>query len=103
MYVLGYYKFKCFVYPTSLSCVSHCTDICTVAIKNIRNMHAVSTNQIADILHFNDKGKYRSKIRRIYKRICSTNRSSQQRCSIKKIFLKILQYLQENTCVGVSF
>ena len=29
--------------------------ICTVAIKNIRNMHAVSTNQIADILHFNDK------------------------------------------------
>ena len=29
--------------------------ICTVAIKNIKNMHAVSTNQIADILHFNDK------------------------------------------------
>ena len=28
--------------------------ICTVAIKNIKNMHAVSTNQIADILHFND-------------------------------------------------
>ena len=26
-----------------------------VAIKNIRNMHAVSTNQIANILHFNDK------------------------------------------------
>ena len=26
-----------------------------VAIKNIRDMHAVSTNQIADILHFNDK------------------------------------------------
>ena len=23
-------------------------------IKNMRNMHAVSTNQIADILHFND-------------------------------------------------
>ena len=36
--------------------VSHSIDICTVAIKNIRNMHAVSTNQIADILHFNDKG-----------------------------------------------
>ena len=55
MYVLGWYKFKCFVYPTSLSCVSHSIDICTVAIQNIRNMHAVSTNQIADILHFNNK------------------------------------------------
>ena len=29
-------------------------DICAVAVKNIRNMHAVSTNQIADSLHFND-------------------------------------------------
>ena len=28
---------------------------CTVAIKSIRNMHAVSTNQIEDILHFNYK------------------------------------------------
>ena len=28
--------------------------------------------------------------------------SSHQRCSIKKLFLKILQYSQENTCVGVS-
>ena len=26
-----------------------------VAIKNIKNIHAVSTNQIADVLHFNDK------------------------------------------------
>ena len=58
MYVLGYYKFKCFVYPASLSCVSHSIDICTVAIKNIRNMHAVSTNQIAVIFHFNDKDDY---------------------------------------------
>ena len=30
------------------------TDIFTVAIKSIRNMHVVSSNQIADILHFND-------------------------------------------------
>ena len=44
--------------PASLSCVSYSIDICTVAIKNIRNMHAVSTNQIADILHFNDNGNY---------------------------------------------
>ena len=30
-------------------------------------------------------------------------RSSHHRCSIKKLFLKISQYSQENTCVGVSF
>ena len=26
-----------------------------------------------------------------------------QRCSVKKVFLEILQYSQENTCVRVSF
>ena len=41
--------------PASLSCISHCT----VAVKNIRNMHAVSTKQIAEILHFNDKLVYK--------------------------------------------
>ena len=41
-----------------LCCVSHSIDICTVAIKNIRNMHAASTNQIADIFNFNDKLPY---------------------------------------------
>ena len=30
-------------------------------------------------------------------------RSNHCRCSIKKLFLKILWYWQENTCVGVSF
>ena len=30
-------------------------DVCTVAVKNIKNMHAVSTNQMAGIFHFNDK------------------------------------------------
>ena len=30
-------------------------------------------------------------------------RSSHQRCSIKKVFLKILQNSQENTCARVSF
>ena len=54
MYFLVYYKVKYFVYPASLSCVSHSIDNCTVTIKNIRKMHAVSTNKIADILHFND-------------------------------------------------
>ena len=48
-YILGQCKFKCIVCPTRLSCNSHSIDICTVAIKNIKNMHAVSTNQIADI------------------------------------------------------
>ena len=55
MYVSGKYKFKSLAYPASLSYVSHSIDIFTVAIKNIRNMHAVSTNQIADIFHFNGK------------------------------------------------
>ena len=46
MYGLGYYKFQCFAYPASLSCVSHAINICTVAINKIRNMHALSINQI---------------------------------------------------------
>ena len=54
MYVLGLYKFKCFVYLSSLPCISHSIDVCTVVNKNIRNMHTVSTNQTADILHLND-------------------------------------------------
>ena len=41
-------------------------DICMVAIKNIRNMHAVSTNQIADILHFNDNLDYVSYVTSAY-------------------------------------
>ena len=36
MYVLGLGKFKC--YPAEFSCVSRSIDICTVAIKNTRNM-----------------------------------------------------------------
>ena len=47
-----------FCVSPSLSCVSHSIDTCTVAIRNIGNLHAVSTNQIADILHFNDKSVY---------------------------------------------
>ena len=57
MYVLGYCEFRCFVYPTEHSCVSHSIDISTVSNKNIRNMHAVSINQIAYILLFNDKAE----------------------------------------------
>ena len=36
-------------------------------------------------------------------RVCFTEKSSYRRCSIKKLFLKISQYSQENTCFGVSF
>ena len=32
-----------------------------------------------------------------------TFRSSHRKYSIKRLFLKISQYLQEKTCVGVSF
>ena len=43
----------------SLSCVSHSIDICTVAVKSIRNLKAVSTNQITtDILYFNENALY---------------------------------------------
>ena len=39
---------------------------CTVAINSIKNMHAVSTNQIADILHFSDKKMKDPKISYIF-------------------------------------
>ena len=44
-HILGKYKFRCFVYPASLSCVLYSIDICTVASRKIRNMHDVLTNQ----------------------------------------------------------
>ena len=48
MFFISRLAFLCFTF----------IDICTVAIKNIRNMHAVSTNQIADILRFSDSVIY---------------------------------------------
>ena len=50
MYFLGQYKFRWFVYPTSVSCVSHFVDICKEVIKNTRRMHAALTNQVVDAL-----------------------------------------------------
>ena len=44
MHVIGYYKIQRFGNPAQPSCISHSIDICTVAIKNIKNMHAVSTS-----------------------------------------------------------
>ena len=46
--------------------------------------------------------KYNSKISNIYHYL-KFWKSIINRCSIKKLFSKISQYLQENTCVGVSF
>ena len=43
-----------FCISTLAFCVSHFSDICTEAIKNIRNIHTASANQVADILYFND-------------------------------------------------
>ena len=47
-----------FVYSASLSSARHSIYIYTVAIKNIKKMHAVLTNQIADFLHFKDNSEY---------------------------------------------
>ena len=42
------------------------------------------------------------KVKKCFCRISSFYRSSHGRWSAKKVFLKTLQYSQENTCVGVS-
>ena len=39
-------------------CISRLAFYYTVVIENIKNMYAVSTNQIAVILHYNDKITY---------------------------------------------
>ena len=59
-------------------------------------MHAVSTTQIADILHFNNKTSEMLLIQPDEEAVVRS-------CSAKKMFLKICQYSQENTCVEVSF
>ena len=45
---------------------------------------------------------YRS-IGRTYKNVSVYSKSSHWKCSIKKVFLKVLQYSPKNTCVRVSF
>ena len=45
----------------------------------------------------------RSKVNKYLRRISSFYRRRHRRCSAKKVFLKLLQYSQENTCVRVSF
>ena len=49
------------------------------------------------------KIKNRSKVNKYLRRISSFYRGRHRRCSAKKVFLKLLQYSQENTCVRVSF
>ena len=76
----------------SLSCASHSIDICTVAIKNIRNVHAVSTNQIADILHFNDKKLYillKDDFDCVQVILLKVNFSKKYKSSLGKVTLKI--------------
>ena len=52
----------------------------------------LSLSECGDILHNVYVGKS-----------FNTLEAAVRRCSVKKMFLKILQYLQENTFVGVSF
>ena len=55
------------------------------------------------------RGVFRTCLKSIMEILCKnsqgllTSGSSDKRCSIKKLFLKISQYSQEATCVGVSF
>lgn len=49
MYVLNQRKFRCLVFPAELTWILDSINICIVAIKIIRNTHAVSTNHIAVI------------------------------------------------------
>ena len=57
-----FFKHFCFpnklLFPASILCAIQSIDICTLKIKNIRNMLAVLTNQITDIWHFNDMLPY---------------------------------------------
>ena len=59
--------FKIFCFPNelfflaSISHAIHSIDICTVKIKNIRNIYTVLTNQIIDIWYFNGNWKYQDR------------------------------------------
>ena len=57
-----FFKFFCFpnelFFSASILWAIYSIDICTVQIKNIRNMHAVLTNQITSIWRFNDNRIY---------------------------------------------
>ena len=45
-------------------------DVCTVVIRNIKNMHAVLTSQIADTLHNNDnRNIITDTVKKIFQRI----------------------------------
>ena len=68
------------------------------------------TYTTAAIFHFFEElfHYYECKLPNIYKRrvllyFYDKTRSNHRRCSKKKLSLKISQYSQENTCVGVSF
>ena len=53
-----FFKIFCFpnelFFPSSILRALHSIDSCTAKIKHIRSMHAVLTNHITDIWHFNN-------------------------------------------------
>ena len=88
---------KCFLFLAKLSCASHSIDICTaVIIKNIRNIHAVTANQIAYIFHFNSKTILQQISYRSYGRQKTLRGSSSQRRSQVHNKFTIMLYLITN-------
>ena len=68
---ISYFPHNLF-FATSILRAIHSIDICTVKIKNMRNMLAVLTNQIADIWHFNDnKLNINLHVRDIYRSVAT--------------------------------
>ena len=55
--------------------------------------------QLCSMLHLEFWRSYFSE----YLRLIVVPKSSQQNCSIKKLFLKNSQYSQETTCIGICF
>ena len=63
--------FICFAFDDflviDLSIVSHSVDVCHVATKYIRNMHAVLTNQITYIVgHYNNSKGHKNNSKRLF-------------------------------------
>ena len=72
------------------SCVSYSIDVCTVAIKNIGNMHAVSINQIADIFHVNIKYAYISLFSKYHPKLASALKEKYQIVCMKNWKIRFL-------------
>ena len=85
--------------PTFTTCPVRHQNIHSSAIQQIEYISTVFTTHFTSVCE-KHLAEY---ICRIYIcRISSFYRSSHRSCSAKKVFLKFLQYSQENPCVGVS-